>query len=292
MMTGRSSEERFGALAAACVVGVVVAAGCGGPAAEPPASVPPAAVTATAQPSSEGSESVDTVDVRERTIVRKKLPKDLRSIALEYTVILLDDQDAPRPIDPASHTFTVGDSFLVRIRPQDDLFVYVFNESPDGRRVCLLPAKDEQPQLVKAGRELSLPDDGGYFTFEPPAGEEKLVVVAAPEPIEDLRLLAASAFGGSKPLATTGDTAKPDPITAIRERSGDGVRSRGPVRKVVERIESQGGTVGRFSHVEPPSDGETSSYGIAIAGPADGSPELVLDIPLRSTDATGTSSDK
>jgi hypothetical protein len=277
-------------------------AGCGGPIAPPAGSQPPPVIAvapagetapAATDPASDPSPAqtpsgpVAAAEVRERTIVRKKLPKDLRSIALEYTVILLDDDDKPRPVDPASHTFAVGDSFLVRIRPQDDLFVYVFNEGPDGRRVCLLPSRDEEPQLVKAGAELNLPDDGGYFTFEPPAGEEKLVVVAAPEPIADLRLLAASAFGGAKPLATAGDTAKADPITAIRERSGDGVRSRGPIRKVVERIESQG-VSGRLSHVEPPTGGEPSSYGIAISGPSDGSPELILDIPLRSQDAAAT----
>lgn len=263
----------------------VTVAGCGDPASRTAVKSPTPVVDASPAASSE-SATAGGVEVRERTIVRKKLPKDLRSIALEYTVILLDEQNAPQPIDPAAHTFAVGDSFLVRIRPQDDLFVYVFNESPDGRRVCLLPSKDEEPQLVKAGQEINLPDDGGYFTFEPPAGEEKLVVVAAPDPIEDLRLLAAAAFRGNTSVSSSTGGEKLDAISAIRERSGDAIRTRGPIRKVVERIESQGGTVGRMSHVEPPVGGESSTYGIAISG-ADGTPELILDIPLRSKEADG-----
>ena len=58
--------------------------------------------------------------VRERNVVRKKLPKNVKSIALEYTVILVDNAGNERAVDPAEHTFDVGDSFLVRIRPHDD----------------------------------------------------------------------------------------------------------------------------------------------------------------------------
>ena len=45
---------------------------------------------------------------------------------------LVDDAGNERAVDPAEHTFDVGDSFLVRIRPHDDLYVYVFNEGPEG----------------------------------------------------------------------------------------------------------------------------------------------------------------
>lgn len=226
--------------------------------------------------------------VRERNIVRKKLPRNLKSIALEYTVVLVDKDGRERPVDPVAHTFELGDSFLVKIKPEDDLYVYVFNEGPGGERTCLLPAADEKPQLVKADSDIKLPEDGGYFTFEPPAGEEKLVVVALPEPTDDVRLLASVAFKTAEQkaagLATATVEAKQKADTAIdalREKSGSATRTRGPVRKVIERID---GGIGKqtVSHVEPPLDGEPSSYGIAITA-ADGSgPELVLDIPLRS----------
>lgn len=224
--------------------------------------------------------------VRERNIVRKKLPSNYKSVALEYTVVLVDENGNQRSVDPAEHTFNVGDSFLVKIRPQDDLYVYVFNEGPGGRRTCLLPASDERPQPVKAGADIMLPDDGSYFTFEPPAGEEKLVVVAVPEPTEDVRLLATSVFKGPAGLrsdeATEARKQADAAIESLREKSGAAVRTRGPVRKLVERVDvgiPAGKTV---SHVEPPGDGESSSYGIAIASKDAEGPELVLDIPLRS----------
>lgn len=223
--------------------------------------------------------------VRERNVIRKQLPKNVKSIALEYTVLAIDDSGKERFVDPHKHTFKVGDSFLVRIKPQDDVYVYVFNEGPTGERACLLPSGDEKPPRVKSGVEISLPDDGGYFTFAEPAGEEKLVVVALQEPNEDLKLLASAVFkagrSGAAPLTTTQAAAKKEAdakMDSLRQRSGDGVQSRGPVRKVVERADGLGAGQ-RVIHVEPPAGNETSSYGIAVSTD---DPELFLDIPLRS----------
>jgi hypothetical protein len=233
-----------------------------------------------------GPAAEPATQVRERNVIRKQLPKNVKSIALEYTVIAIDDTGKEQFVDPQKHTFKVGDSFLVRIKPQDDVYVYVFNEGPTGERACLLPAGDERPPLVKSGVEISLPDDGGFFTFAEPAGEEKLVVVALPEPNDDLKLLASAVFksgrSGSAALTTAQAAAKKDAdakMDALRQRSANGVQSRGPVRKVVERADGLGAGQ-RVIHVEPPAGGETSSYGIAVST---GDPELFLDIPLRSS---------
>lgn len=271
----------------------VVSAGFGltgcGDSGRPPAPAAASRVVSTA-PETRDDAPPPNPTTRERTIVRKKLPRNLKSIALEYTVVLVDDSGTQRPVDPASHTFEVGDTFLVRIRPQDDLYVYVFNEGPGGQRICLLPAADEPPHLVKAGMDIVLPDDGGFFTFEPPAGEEKLVVVALPEPTDDVRMLAGAVLKGqaeglkSEEVATARKQAD-ETLDALRVKSGAAVRTRGPIRKVVERLDAGIDAGATVSHVEPPRDGETSSYGIAIVA-ADGSgPELVLDIPLRSRGA-------
>ncbi|MFM9194561.1 MAG: DUF4384 domain-containing protein [Planctomycetia bacterium] len=224
-------------------------------------------------------------EVRERNVIRKQLPKHVKSIALEYTVIAVDDTGKERFVDPQAHTFKVGDSFLVRIRPQDDVYVYVFNEGPTGERACLLPSEGERPPLVKKGQEISLPDDGGYFTFSDPAGEEKLVVVALTEPNEDLRLLTSAVFKSGRvdagKITSEQREAKKQAdagMDSLRQRAGKGVQSRGPVRKLVERTEGLGAG-DRVTHIEPPQAGESSSYGIAVSA---GDPELFLDIPLRS----------
>lgn len=231
------------------------------------------------------AEEPPVAEVRERNVIRKQLPKHVKSLALEYTVISIDDTGRERNVDPHTHTFAVGDSFLVRIRPQDDVYVYVFNEGPTGERVCLLPAEGEQPPLVKKSIEIALPDDGGYFTFSEPAGDEKLLVVALSEPNDDLRLLENAVFKSGRSAAATLSSEEREAkkqadsgMDSLRQRAAKGVQSRGPVRKLVERTESLGAGE-RVTHVEPPQAGETSSYGIAVSA---GEPELFLDIPLRS----------
>ncbi|MFM7249838.1 MAG: DUF4384 domain-containing protein [Planctomycetaceae bacterium] len=269
--------------AAIAVGGMLLLAGCSRPVVAPPATGGAPAPRQQA-PAAEAA----APEVLERTIVRKKLPRNLKSIALEYTVVLVDESGAERPVDPVEHTFDLGDSFLVRIKPEDDLYVYVFNEGPGGERTCLLPAADEPPQRLEAGNAITLPDDGGYFTFEPPAGEEKLLVVALLEPTDDVRLLASVAFKSR--AGQGGDDAAEERTRAdaaaesLRSRSGAATRTRGPVRKVIERLDGGIGTQ-TVSHVEPPRDGESSSYGIAIVAEDGSGPELVLDIPLRSRGA-------
>jgi hypothetical protein len=278
-----STSRTAGALA--IVLAGFGLAGCGD--ASPPAT--PTAGSRVAPPAADARDRAAAADAgaRERNVVRKKLPREMRSIALEYTVLLVDESGTERAVDPAAHTFQVGDSFLVRIKPQDDLYVYVFNEGPGGQRTCLLPTADEPPRLVKAGTDIALPDDGGFFTFEPPAGEEKLVVVALPEPTDDVRMLAAAVFKGqavglrSEEAAASRKQADAA-LDALREKSGAAVRTRGPVRKIVERLDAGVPAGTTVSHVEPPHDGEPSSYGIAVSATGDTGPELILDIPLRS----------
>jgi hypothetical protein len=267
------------------VGGLVAAAGGCGTATKPPApatAAPEHAPAVSPPPAGQPASDASAGDLAQRRIVRKRLPRDLRSIALEYEVLRIDERDRPVAVDPAAHTFSVGDSFLVKIRPEDDLYVYVFNEDAAGNRTCLLPARDEPPRLVKQGEEILLPDDGGAFTFEPPPGEETLVVVAVPEPTDDVKLLAAAVFRARDDSATTAAAAKEQAdaaMTALRDRAV-GLQSRGPVGPFVKRVEEGGG--GRVTHVEPPTEGQPASYGIAVAPAAGEPPELVLDIELRS----------
>lgn len=231
-------------------------------------------------------------EVRYRNIIRKKLPQDSRSLALEFTVVALSKDGKEEVVDPDSHHFQIGESFLVKIKPQDDAYVYVFTEGPSGDKHCLLPADEEQPSLVKADAEISLPDDGGWFEFQPPAGNEKLVVIALKQPSPDLNLLASAAFRerGTR-LATSDETKKQRAeaaVTAIRERGLKGVRTRGPVKKNLGSLTSEFDPLqGRVTHVEGPAEGETSSFAITAVGEKAGPPELIIDIPLRSQPADG-----
>lgn len=217
-----------------------------------------------------------------RNIVRNKLPADANVIGLEFTVLKVDSAGSHSAVNPEDHSFQIGDSFLVKIRPQDEVYVYVFTEGPEGKRACLLPEKPDEPLLVKQGMEISLPENGDTFTFEHPAGEEKFVVVALKQPNPDLDLLAAAAF--KEPGKTLNNSereqqARADAaIDGLRERGGQAVRLRGgsrleqQVRSGLEQIETN-----RTQFIKPPDETVTHSEVVGI-----NTSEIIIDIPLRS----------
>jgi hypothetical protein len=218
-----------------------------------------------------------------RNIVRSKLPPDAKVIGLEFTVLKIDSAGTQSAVDPEDHSFQIGDSFLVKIRPQDDVYVYVFTAGPQGKRSCLLPEDPAEPLLVKQGVEISLPEDGGAFTFEPPAGEEKLVVVALKEPNSDLDLLASAAFEEPGKKMTDQEQeqqAQADAaIDGLRQRGGAAVRLRGGSsleREVSSRMEA------RTQFIVPP-DGTTPHSEVVGVNAS----EIIVDIPLRSEAAAG-----
>lgn len=231
-----------------------------------------------------GSEPA-VAELRPRNIVRKQLPKNVKSIALEYTIVLLDENGKEVTVDPIDQTFKVGDSFLVKIRPQDDMYVYVFTEGPKGDRSCLIPARNEKPFFVTKETDIKIPDDGGYFTFNPPAGEEKLLVVALSEPTDDVRILARTVFkeksGALETEAEKADNAAQGDAAARGMRDRAKLNSRGPSKAFVDRAQAATPDV-RRTNVEPPGNGEQTSFALAVAGAEAGNPELILDIPLRS----------
>lgn len=224
-----------------------------------------------------------TGEVRQRNIVRRQLPQDARAIGLEYQVVSLDSRGTEKWVDPEAHSFRIGDSFLVKIKPQDDVFVYVFTEGPQGDRHCLLPAAEEKPAFVRAGKEISLPDDGGWFEFQPPAGSEKLVVIATKEPNQKLNLLAAVAFKEAARKLSSAEAAKKQELDA----EVSAVRQRGLNKKklgsLTDGFDAQNG---RQTVIDPPHDGETTTLAISRVGSNAGPAELIVDIPLRSQAAS------
>jgi hypothetical protein len=217
--------------------------------------------------------------VKLRNIVRKQLPQDARAIGLEFKVVALDKAGTEQSVDPESHSFQIGDSFLVKIKPQDDVYVYVFTEGPKGDRHCLLPAAEEKPAFVQAGKEISLPDDGGWFEFQPPAGSEKLVVIATKEANEKLNLLAATAFNEAGRKLSSAEEAK----KAALDAEVSAVRERGLNKKKLGSLtDGFDAENGRQTVVDPPQDGESTTLAISRVGSNAGPVELIVDIPLRS----------
>lgn len=247
------------------------------------------AVVAVCPLPSNAVETAAPPKTRLRNIVRKSLPENARVIGLEFSVLDVDTNGTKTAVDPEEHSFEVGDSILVSIKPQDDLYVYVFTEGPDGKRACLLPESPDTPLLVKAGEEVSLPDNGDLFTFEAPAGEEKLVVVALKEPNHDLAFMEQAAFKAPGQRVISGaEQERLERSTAamegVRERGLKGVRMRGSQAKLKSAIESlgqSGDSASEPAQFIAPPDVESRSTEVVRVN----APEIVVDIPLRSRKA-------
>jgi hypothetical protein len=228
-------------------------------------------------------------EVRWRNITRERLPKDVEAVALEYTVILVKDGQE-RPIDPVGHQFDIGDRILVRIQPKDDMYIYIFTEGPQGDKSCLLPASEDKPPLVKQGKFIELPDDG-FFRFDEPAGEEKLIVVATRQESKDLAALANVVFRKPQELLT--DQEKKEQKNRIDQvekslQSSNKVKVAGAKRRgilsqdAVDEFNAEVQVKKRGTIEEPPHGKETSTFAMAVADRSAGAPELLIDIPLKS----------
>jgi hypothetical protein len=225
--------------------------------------------------------------VRTRDIVRGRLPEATESIALEYTIESLDRAGIRTTVDPTRHFFNVGDSFLMKVKPQDDVYVYIFTEGPTGDRTLLLPAPDAAGRhvLVPAGMEVVLPGDRSWFEFVPPAGEEKLVVVALKEPCKDLGKLQLASFERPPaaqeqiPPASKQSVLQQTTLDAVRSRQNLSIRLRGPVQKQVDLLSREFDRAKTFTVIEPPTPEEPGTYALSVANRR---PEIILDIPLRS----------
>ena len=195
-----------------------------------------------------------------RNIILQKLPPGTKIIGLDYTVEIENDQGTRTPLNmPADqYPFKVGDRFGVTITPQDDVFVYVFTQGPSGKRAVLLPESKDNPIKVKLGEKVSLPLGGSSFEFAPPAGDEKLRVVALRQ--HNPALL---------------DPNAPQFKTAMEGLENDrGPVSRGP-RKLVKNEQPRADGA---SGVETPPEAD-SPYGTALGINSD---QVLVDISLST----------
>jgi hypothetical protein len=226
------------------------------------------------------------------------LPADLQKVvALEYTVLWRHD-GMDEAIDANSHQFVIGDQIRVRIKPLSELYIYIFHEGASGERVCLLPTDQEKPPLAKPGQTLDLPTDGSVFEFSPPAGEEKLIVVATEEPSDDLAALSHVVFKKPEDQLTPAEKELADKLKArsqktlksIRDRQAQGTRYRGLFTDdAVGQVSKEAGEKHTTRAVleEPPSGKQSSTFAMSAAQNGEMPIELYVTIPLKSVQGKG-----
>jgi len=259
----------------------MVCAGCGTRTAPAPAPAP-ALPAASAAPAAEAT--ADEGQVATRDIIRKSLPPDSVSMVLEYTVMLLDANGNEKAVDPHDHTFKLGDEIAVRIKPDDDVYVYVFNRGPTGTLTILLPTSSEQPPRVTKGQEISLPE-ADFFQFAAPAGKEDLLVVATYEPSDNVRLLARNTFAAQSAEKDRLESKAGGDDTAAKA-AADNLASHAVTRGTSQRIGAKAPSRAK-THVFPPEAGAVSNLAVTYGAAGAGKPEMVLTIPLVSSAAEG-----
>ena len=220
------------------------------------------------------------------------LPGDIRKvIALEYTVLLKkgDDEEA---VDPHEHRFQLGDRIRVQVQPLSDLYIYIFHEGASGEQTCLLPSKGETPPLAKRDKVLKLPNDGGYFEFAPPAGDERLIVVATETPVE-VKVLTTLVFKEPGEKLSPEEEAIQEKLKgrvhktlkSIREQVSQtkfrGMFTDELLSEVGEELKDGGNT--RALLEEPPHGKQKSTFTMSVSPDKEGASELFVSIPLKST---------
>lgn len=103
--------------------------------------------------------------------------------SINYRILLLQPDGKEKFVDEDEYTFKFGEQFRLEIEADNDLYLYVFHEGPDGKRTVLVPDKYDEGYvpLVRKGEKTIIPDDGTYFEFVEPPGTERLLVYATPE---------------------------------------------------------------------------------------------------------------
>jgi hypothetical protein len=114
-------------------------------------------------------------------------------VALQYKVMLYEktgETVVEKVVDPKTYPFKIGDRIRLTVDPLAKSYIYIFHVGASGAHVFLLPRKGQEPPSVEPKKPVSLPADG-FFEFKAPAGDEKLLVVAAQKPVADMDLLAS-----------------------------------------------------------------------------------------------------
>lgn len=209
-------------------------------------------------------------------------------VALEYKVLHKTDA-GETPVDPATHSFNIGDKIRIRIEPMNEMYVYIFHEGASGERVCLLPTEEEEAPLVKVGKTLDLPTDG-YLEFAAPPGDEKLIVVATESPIKDLAKLSGVVFKKDNAVLTPEEKAVKDMLKASGQKVLQSIKARTEQTtyrgllndETLAKVAAAGSATRDVMLEEPPHGEQQSSFAMACAGKGGAKPQLLVAIPLKS----------
>jgi len=184
---------------------------------------------------------------------------------LRVSVLLIDAENGTTVPTHPSRTLRTGDRFKLGIEsPCCDLWVYVLSVGTSGKVAVLFPETPEEHVIVRKGERIALPPGTDRWRLSPPAGTEKIRIVASPErlrwvnPRELLALkrgVAIDEAGGR--LARRQQTHRSKSLAEVRARQDRMPIYERPLGDVLERYRTRAKLRGKQEQVgllPPPSE--------------------------------------
>lgn len=121
---------------------------------------------------------------------QKDKPKRLARPRLQIEEIKNAPWAVTVSVDKADRTYQLGDEVIIKVKSEQDGYLYVFNQDAAGNIVCLLPNKVQSKNEIKAGQEITVPDASDKFRIKAadPAGKEKIFAVVTKQPSPAMKL--------------------------------------------------------------------------------------------------------
>lgn len=117
-------------------------------------------------------------------------PSTFRQLVLEIqrhdspVVQVIDLLDPPEQV-PA---VMAADNYRLLLEPVEENYVYVYQLTASGNLVQIFPnpAYSAEPNPLRPGQSIVVPAAPNWLYLDGPAGEERLVVIASPQPLQAL----------------------------------------------------------------------------------------------------------
>jgi len=86
---------------------------------------------------------------------------------------------------PEGSVYKVGENLIIYAKANDDVYLYIFDITPDGQFTLIFPNSYSKDNFIKKDRTYTFPDKPTYsFKVTPPYGKEYIVGVITKKPIE------------------------------------------------------------------------------------------------------------
>lgn len=86
---------------------------------------------------------------------------------------------------PEGSVYRVGENLVIYVKANDDVYLYLFDITPDGQFKLIFPNSYSKDNFIKKDRTYTFPDKPTYsFKVTPPFGKEYIVGIITKKPIE------------------------------------------------------------------------------------------------------------